>query len=201
MYRFFDKDKNKLLYFYKNFYNAVINGDSLDIYEKHIVQKLSRKKYFHVDRDYLLKKYYYEDGNLFKITTNKKIGHLHASGYYNATIKGNYKGLHKWIYMYHYGDVPEGMMIDHIDNDSLNNRIENLRYATPHLNSVNRKTKYTPRRTTGNFGWEVTATRNGKNYRKYFTNNKYQEAIEFCLVLDEIREDTDRIKELFTLII
>ena len=83
----------------------------------------------------------------------------------------------------------------------LNNRIENLRYATPHLNSVNRKTKYTPRRTTGNFGWEVTATRNGKNYRKYFTNNKYQEAIEFCLVLDEVREDTDRIKELFTLII
>jgi len=201
IYRFFDKDKSKLLDFYRGFYTAVISGSPLEDYEGYIFKKASRRNRLHVDRDYLLKKYYYQDGNLFKISTNKKIGHLHASGYYNATIKSNYKGLHKWIYMYHYGDVPEGMMVDHIDNDSLNNRIENLRHATPHLNSVNRKTKHAPRKVAGDYGWEVVVTRNGKNYRKYFNKNKYEEAVEFCLVLDEFREDADRIKELFTLTI
>ena len=200
VYRFFDKDKNKLLDFYSGFYNTVISGTPLEVYDEYICKKASRKKEFQVDRDYLLKKYYYQDGNLFKISTNKKIGHLHASGYYNASIKGNYKGLHRWIYMYHYGDIPEGIMIDHIDNDSLNNRIENLRHATPHLNAINRKNRHVPKRMHDNYGWDVAVARNGTVYRKYFNNSQYQEAIELCLVLDEIREDIDKIKELFTLI-
>jgi ribosomal protein L32E len=46
--------------------------------------------------------------------------------------------IHIFIYMMHYGEYPEGMEIDHINQDKSDHRIENLRCVTSKENSENR---------------------------------------------------------------
>ena len=200
IYRFYSIDKDELLKVYESFCESVINNMSLDSYQDHIVSSRKKRIKLIADQEYLLKNYHYRDGNLFKISTGKKIGHIHSSGYTLATIRGRQKGLHRWIYIYHHGNVPENMVIDHIDSNKLNNKVENLRCASLNLNSINRISKRKPS-AHQNGGWEVVTKRSDQTYRKYFGPNKYKEAIQFCLVLDEIREDEDKIKEFYNLII
>ena len=86
----------------------------------------------------------YEDGELFwkvsgyrnQIEIGSKAGTLQSTGY--QTIGINYKIYlkHRLIFMYHHGYFPT--QVDHIDNDKLNNRIENLREATQSQNMQNR---------------------------------------------------------------
>jgi hypothetical protein len=45
------------------------------------------------------------------------------------------------IWMYHFGDIPEGYMIDHIDRNPSNNKLDNLRLATPTQNRGNSEYK------------------------------------------------------------
>jgi len=64
-------------------------------------------------------------------------GSNHNSGYRRVKIdKFNYL-LHRVIYLYHYGFMPE--FIDHKDNNANNNLIENLRECTKKTNQQNRK--------------------------------------------------------------
>lgn len=57
-------------------------------------------------------------------------------GYLKVCIdKKNYL-VHRLIFLMHHGYLPE--LLDHIDMDKLNNRIENLRDADKELNSWNR---------------------------------------------------------------
>lgn len=44
---------------------------------------------------------------------------------------------HRLIWIYHYGDIPQNMVIDHINQIKYDNRIENLRLATLSLNRSN----------------------------------------------------------------
>ena len=44
---------------------------------------------------------------------------------------------HRIIWEMHYGPIPEGMHIDHRDGNPWNNRLENLRLATPSQNIMN----------------------------------------------------------------
>jgi hypothetical protein len=45
--------------------------------------------------------------------------------------------LHKEIMKRHYGDPPPGHVVDHKDGDGLDDRKENLRYATRSVNTKN----------------------------------------------------------------
>lgn len=45
---------------------------------------------------------------------------------------------HRVIWEMHNGPIPDGLYVDHIDGDSLNNKIENLRLATHRQNLCNR---------------------------------------------------------------
>ena len=49
--------------------------------------------------------------------------------------------VHKLVAEYFIGPRPEGLVIDHIDGNYLNNRVDNLRYVTLKENSNNPNTK------------------------------------------------------------
>ena len=45
--------------------------------------------------------------------------------------------MHRAVWMFHNGEIPENIQIDHINCDRRDNRIENLRLATSSMNSQN----------------------------------------------------------------
>jgi hypothetical protein len=69
---------------------------------------------------------------------NRPVGSVCTTGYRRV---GTGRFLeHAIIYIYHYGKIPKGLEIDHIDGDKLNNKIINLRSVTKKENHMNRKT-------------------------------------------------------------
>jgi hypothetical protein len=69
---------------------------------------------------------------------NMIAGCIDSKGYLGVTIDGKLYRSHRIIWKYHNGfdNLTE---IDHIDNDRLNNRIENLREANRYQNNYNVK--------------------------------------------------------------
>lgn len=191
--------KDVLIKIYDNFIQDITNNCCLVKYDKYVSKEYQKRVPKNTDKEYLNNKYDYIDGKLYKKTTGNPIGHFHLSGYYRASINGKQSGLHRWIYIYHYGDIPDNMVIDHIDNDTTNNRIENLRIASYHENSVNRVSKYLPSRCYKNCGWSVRVQRKNRVFYKYFNPSEYEEAVRFCEELDRIRDDINKIEKLFNL--
>jgi len=94
-----------------------------------------------------LKEYFeYRDGNLYRIKIDNnmrsvKIGDCASSitpssGRLRIKFRNKNYQLHRLIFLYHNGYLPK--LIDHIDRDFLNNKIENLRECTYQENSRNR---------------------------------------------------------------
>lgn len=65
-----------------------------------------------------------------------QVGCLTKRGYLVARIKGKQYKVHRLAWLLFYGEFPDGM-IDHINRDKTDNRIANLRIASPELNSAN----------------------------------------------------------------
>ena len=84
-------------------------------------------------------RYYYEDGLLISKNNGKILCNLDRDGYIRVRISGKEYRAHRIIWEMHYGEIPEGMLVDHIDRDVYNNRIENLRLATRQQNNSNRR--------------------------------------------------------------
>lgn len=59
-----------------------------------------------------------------------------SGNYLLAMVEGRLYKVHRLIFLWHHGYMPE--VIDHIDRNGMNNRIENLRAATPLQNTANR---------------------------------------------------------------
>ena len=72
---------------------------------------------------------------------------INHKGYYKVRSYGKYLYWHRVVWKYFNEDVPEGMQIDHIDNNKKNNLIENLRLCEPNIN--NRKRKVHSNNTSG----------------------------------------------------
>lgn len=47
--------------------------------------------------------------------------------------------LHRVVWIWHHGSIPDGMQVDHISGNPCDNRIENLRLTTPSQNQMNRQ--------------------------------------------------------------
>ena len=104
-----------------------------------------------ITKEYLHSLFAYSDGKLYwkspkqAIQVGDEAGCVRRSGYVIITINQKSYQAHRLIYLMHYGDTPK--MVDHIDNNPRNNRIENLRAATTHTNQYN--TKLSERNTSG----------------------------------------------------
>lgn len=68
----------------------------------------------------------------------QKAGYYMPSGYLRIEINNLPFNGHRLAWMHYYGEVPS-LQVDHIDGQRWNNRIENLRLATPSENNCNRK--------------------------------------------------------------
>ena len=71
------------------------------------------------------------------VTVGKEIGTVSTNGYRVLTINGKMYKTHRIVFLMHKGYLPA--ILDHIDGDGLNNRLENLRPASYNQNQHNRK--------------------------------------------------------------
>lgn len=86
----------------------------------------------------------YREGHLYwkvspsrKVRVGSKAGSM-GKDYWRIGYKGKTSLFaHKIIWEMYNGPIPEGMQVDHIDQDKLNNKLENLRLATPQQNNHN----------------------------------------------------------------
>lgn len=64
---------------------------------------------------------------------------ISSSGYAQVKIQKKLYLCHRIIWELHNGEIPEGMFIDHLDGNRLNNTLENLRLTTRQGNARNSK--------------------------------------------------------------
>lgn len=103
-------------------------------------------------KEYLQSIFDYKDGNLYwkenqyrNKVKGKIAGSITSNNYIRIALnKKHYLG-HRLIFLFHHGYLPE--KIDHKDNNTLNNKIENLRAATIEQNGYN--CKISKRNTSG----------------------------------------------------
>lgn len=77
----------------------------------------------------------YKDGELYI-----KIG-WEGKEYNQCSYNNKTHQLHRLIYEYHHGEIPDGFIIDHINRNHFDNKIENLRLVTRQENQWNTKAK------------------------------------------------------------
>lgn len=93
-------------------------------------------------------------------------GYFHkSSGYCYIGMFNEIYAIHRIVWALHNGDIPEGMIVDHLDNDRTNNNILNLRLCTYSENVRNSK-----KRTTTNSGFKfIYKYKTGKGYSLSWT--------------------------------
>ena len=64
---------------------------------------------------------------------------IHIEKYWIINLKNKEYTAARVVYCLAYGAIPDDRMVDHIDGNSHNNRIENLRLADVQVNGRNRK--------------------------------------------------------------
>ena len=129
---------------------------------------------------------YRPDGSLLWRTSfrhriaGKIAGCMHPQGYRRITFQEKTYGAHRLVYQWHHGNCPE--MLDHINRNKSDNRIENLRPCTMSQNAAN-----APVRTstgvknihiTPNNTYQVAIRKDDVTHRKMFKT--LEEAIPYA---------------------
>ncbi len=91
----------------------------------------------------------------------------HPKGYLGISIKGKSYLAHRVAWQHCVGLIPKGMVIDHINRDKSDNRIDNLRVCTNSQNASNRAEVMT----TNTSGFRGVSAQAGK-WLAYITHNR-----------------------------
>ena len=94
--------------------------------------------------------------------------------YTNSSVKGSKRShfCHRIIWEIHNGPIENGFVIDHIDGDTSNNSVRNLRIVTPCINARNQKKA--SNNTSGITGVSLERKSSGLEYwvAQYCDNNR-----------------------------
>lgn len=97
-----------------------------------------------ITKEYLNERFTYLDGELYwkVVYSNRlKVGQLAGDkdgrGYRRVMLVKTHYKMHILIWIMHFGEIPDGLIVDHIDQNISNNRIENLRILTKSQNNLN----------------------------------------------------------------
>lgn len=102
----------------------------------------------------------------FQKTKGKIAGYVDRRGYAYVDISSNHYGLHRLIFLWHFGYFPQ--MVDHISRDHTDNRIENIRASTASQNGCNQRG-----RDNTSSKWKGVSFHKAKcNWRTYVSMNK-----------------------------
>ena len=74
------------------------------------------------------------------IANTKVKSHVRNDGYIGMVVCKKQMLFHRVVFIMFRGQIPDGIEIDHIDRDKINNKIENLRLSKKCENQRNRKT-------------------------------------------------------------
>lgn len=136
--------------------------------------------------EYLKDNFYYDMGHLWRIDGDDEVyvgtvSEHNDKLYLRCTIHNRNYYVHRLIFWLEKGYLPK--LVDHKDQDTLNNRIENLRDLSHSLNLLNAKIK-----TTNTSG--VTGVRWNKNAEKWIARITYQGKEYHLGCFDTIEEAT-----------
>lgn len=138
-----------------------------------------------ITQKYLKSLFDYQDGELYwKISNSNRakigdrVGTDHGNGYRRVAVNGKDYFVHRLIFLYHRGYLPE--FLDHIDDNRSNNDINNLREATMSQNNMNRKKfKSINGKSTSSDFTGVTWNKRAKKWMVYITNNGKQKHLGY----------------------
>lgn len=137
-----------------------------------------------MNREELRERYIYNNGKLFfknrvgNIAAGSEVGTLQNKGYKVTSIKKKQTLIHRLIWSYHFGEIPENKQIDHINGERTDNRIENLRLVSPFENSQNQKVHRTGRKPYEACGHFVSRD----NIYKITTYSENKKTLHLCHV-------------------
>ena len=81
--------------------------------------------------------YVNKNGQIINIKTKRLLKGAFRNGYIRISFPEGKVSLHRIIWESYYGEIPEGKILDHIDGNRLNNKLENLRLVTQKENIIN----------------------------------------------------------------
>lgn len=134
---------------------------------------------------------------IWKVKPSKKVkagsvaGTLSLQGYIKIRIFGKEYRAHRLAWMYEYGEFPNGIL-DHIDQNKLNNSINNLRIVSISENGHNTKLYSTNKSGHKNVFWDK---RVGKYSVSLCFNNK-PKRIGYYMTLEDAIEARDKFIDL-----
>jgi hypothetical protein len=147
-----------------------------------------------ITKELLHQLFRYEDGKLFWIKSpnnqriNVEAGWNTKLGYRHVYVKGKTYRSYHIIYMMFHGHLPR--LIDHIDGNPSNNKIENLREASTMQNCWNQKNRVTNTSGIKGISWsdryQAWMARCMVNYKSHFLG-RHKNLEDAVKVLKEFR--------------
>lgn len=139
-----------------------------------------------------------------------KIGHcgwaacLYGKQYWKVKFRNKGVMVHRIIWSLLNGEIPDNFVIDHLDGDGLNNKLDNIRLVSKAKNAVNKsKSKANTSGQTGVFrfregtltGWRVILTIDSDKVSKRFYDHKLGEEEAFRLACEWRKEQIRLLNE------